>query len=380
MTRLKKTLYGTVAALAVVAYTETSFAEEGVDFEQFLRGSTIGLTAAAPKPGLYFSDTTVLLPQSKGYGQDSPATTNTFANGVTILWSSGLTFLGGNYAPSVNQAYYQANAFTTMANDGGFPSFVTARNGATLFDEIHNTYIDPINFQWNLGSGLFASAGMGVYLPDGSTYLGSLNPDFLSFQPHAVISYLANGWNLTANANYIINTPSAGKFGVFQFYSGATTGATTTAPLIGSALGTALQGAGYGYLSGQILDVDWTATRTFGKWEFGPVGYFKTQTTLDQPGGGFVCNGPGVAYNGLASNSLQKLASIYGNGLVCGYDRGMGIGALLGYDFGPVAMKLWGTVPVRGVLGDTDQYSGPSLFLRMSFKLWDPEYKEIVTK
>jgi hypothetical protein len=374
MTRLTKTtLYGTVAALAVVAYAEKGFAEEGVDFEQYLRGASIGLTAAAPKPGLYFSNTSVLLPWSKGFGQDSPAVTNTWGNASTLVWSSGLTFLGGSYIPSVGQTYYQAMATLKDANSG-FPSMVTGNNAAAFFMEIHNTYVDPINFAWNLGGGWFMGAGMGLYLPDGSTFYGSLNPDFLTYEPHFILSYLANDWNLTANVHYEINTPSAGKFGAFQFTSGAgnTGPSSPTSP-------------GYGYLSGQLLFLDWTATKKFGKWELGPVGYIKTQTTLDQPGGGYVCSGPG---NGVltraGTNSLQVLAALDAtNRVLCGYDRGMGLGALLGYDFGPMALKLWGTLPVRGVLGDTDQFSGSSVFLRMSFKVWDPDYKEplpMVTK
>jgi hypothetical protein len=60
------------------------------------------------------------------------------------------------------------------------------------------------------------------------------------------------------------------------------------------------------------------ATGRLGKCQFGPVAYFEAQTTADKPGGGVACT-PAI----------------------CGYQSQIAVGALVGYDFGPVALQAW---------------------------------------
>src|SRR5258708_38754728 len=66
--------------------------------------------------------------------------------------------------------------------------------------------------------------------------------------PEFVVSYLKNGWNLTANIFEEINTKS-----------------TVTQ-----------------YRSGDILHAEFTATKTIGKWTVGPVAYYAGQVSDDK--------------------------------------------------------------------------------------------------
>jgi hypothetical protein len=96
------------------------------------------------------------------------------------------------------------------------------------------------------------------------------------------VSYLADGWNLTAAAIYGLPTRND--------FSGVT--------------------------NGNWLNLDLTATRKFGQFELGAVGYYSTQVIDDRGCEGFY--GPGV----------------------CAYGSRAAIGGLLGYDFGALDMKL----------------------------------------
>jgi hypothetical protein len=85
------------------------------------------------------------------------------------------------------------------------------------------------------------------------------------------------------------------------------------------------------------------------------VGYFEAQTTADSPGGGFTCAGtPGL----------------------CGYQTQVAVGALVGYDFGPVAMQAWFDDTVECA----NAVCGLDVWFRTSFRLWAPESKPIVAK
>jgi outer membrane putative beta-barrel porin/alpha-amylase len=68
-----------------------------------------------------------------------------------------------------------------------------------------------------------------------------------------------------------------------------------------------------------LVDAEFTATKTIGKWTFGPVGYVAAQVTDDTSS----------AYYNYAVNSNR-------------YTR-MAAGGLLGYNFGPAALNVWVT-------------------------------------
>lgn len=343
----RTTLYGAIGALALVAGAENGFALEAGNFSNALAGATVGLPlGASPPPGLYMSNMTFLKGPvgvgvgTSGCGANCITHYNAVADGFAVVWSSGWTFLGGNYMPSVVQAFYQAQV--TSGPTGGIPAGggvgASPINGWIMDQEIANTYFDPINFSWNLGRGFFVSAGVGFLAPDGLTYNGSVLPDYWTVRPHAAISYLGDGYDLTANLYFDINGPSAGRMGLYEIQH-----------VLGAPLPTS---PGVGYVSGNYGVLDWTATKKIGKFEVGPVGYFLVQTNADSPGSGWTCA------------SLSK-AGLPG----CGMAKDIGIGLLAGYDFGPVNMQLI----VTDQIYTADDSSSWKFFLRTSWRLWAPE-------
>jgi outer membrane putative beta-barrel porin/alpha-amylase len=204
---------------------------------------------------------------------------NAVGTTVNLTWGTGWKFLGADYYPTIQTGGYQATATTTPYPPGGGVLASPIYNN--VFDhEINNIYFNPLNLSWNLGRGLYVAAGLGFVAPTGSTYAGSLVPDYWTVRPHAAVSYLGEGWNLTVSALYDINTASAGRTGLYQVIARN----PATAPAV-VALFTGPANPGRGYTSGNYLYVDWTATHKFGSWEFRPVGFFKFQTTDDAPGG-----------------------------------------------------------------------------------------------
>ena len=200
---------------------------------------------------------------------------------------------------------------------------------------IHTSFT-PISLSWNLGHGWFGAIAFTVVGPDGSAWHSTpldanLNPDYWTFAPGAALSYIDANWLASANLRYDVNTASRG----------------VTMALGGTPLGN-------GYISGNELFGDFTVLYKLGKWQFGPVAYFEAQTTADRPGGGVSCAVSGV----------------------CGFQSQAAVGALVGYDFGPVALQVWfdETVECANAVCGLDVWS------RLSFKLWGPEAKPIVTK
>jgi hypothetical protein len=167
-----------------------------------------------------------------------------------------------------------------------------------------------------------------MYIPDGSRYNLTANPDYWTFEPHGAVSYLAGGWDLTAHFLYDFNTASAGHSSPF---------AGTPAAIFGM-----------GYRSGDQAFLDVTATKKYGKWEIGPVAYFEWQTTPDQPGGGFTCA------------QMQAITTV-----ACGRATDYALGGLIGYDFGPVALKMIMTESFF----HADELGGFALWTKLSIPL-----------
>ena len=118
----------------------------------------------------------------------------------------------------------------------------------------NNPGFAPMMLSWHLGGGLFAKLGAAVWAPIGTIAagpfnngLGNVGAPYWTFDQHLAISYLAHDLNLTANFIHAINSRNT--------YSGVT--------------------------NGNSLNVDFTATKKFQKFEIGPVGYIGTQVTSD---------------------------------------------------------------------------------------------------
>ena len=304
-------------------------AHEPGDFSQYFRGVSIGdPVGAAPPPGIYFENATMWAPEARGYGQVSAFKVNAPAEIPTLFWSTGWNLFGASVVMAVSQPYYEVNAWSS-ATPG--PPFT----GATHYPAVHNTWINPLTLSWNFKNGWFASTSVSFYVPDGSRYNNSPNPDYWTFEPSAAISYLGDGLDLTARFVYNINKASAGHTGAFA--------------------GTPAAAFGIGYRSGDQAYLDLTATRKFGKWEVGPVGYLKWQTTADRPGGGFSC---------------ATMAAV--TGVPCGRATDVAVGALIGYDFGLLTLKTF----ITESLYTKDDFGGLLIWTKLAFRLWGPDIVE----
>jgi hypothetical protein len=201
--------------------------------------------------------------------------------------------LGATYGASISQGEF----FGLSASSVNPPFAVSQINGPELI----NTNFTPITLSWTLAPGWFLGFGFTIVAPNGSQWASkttdvNINPDYWTFAPGWALSYIDANWLLSANFRYDINTASRGV--------------TMGAPFLGPAAN--------GYVSGNELFGDFTAVSKIGKWQLGPVAYFEAQTTADRAGGGFACT-PAL----------------------CGYQSQIAVGALVGYDFGPVAVQMW---------------------------------------
>ena len=95
-----------------------------------------------------------------------------------------------------------------------------------MFSGVHNTYFVPVELSWKLGtSGFVVKTGLGIYAPTGTVQgvtgvalpnAGSSNNGFANFgnnywtfQPELIVSYLADGWNLSAALYEEFNTANS---------------------------------------------------------------------------------------------------------------------------------------------------------------------------
>ena len=353
MTRLKNVVLGSAAAALIIGgATGKSFAIESGSF-QYLAGGSIGIPggASAP-PGLYTGFTSAYglyggmtgNQGGTGPGGGKGNQLGSFIGSVPLLWSTGWNFLGANYSMLLVQPFVTAyvgppgqGSATCAAGPAFGPGAVG--NSCAFQQMFINTVWQPLNLSWNLGGGWFTDVAFTFQGPDGTHALGTANPDFWNFAPGFAVSYLSGSWNASANLAYNIYTASGGN----------------SANLAGTAFGN-------GYTSGNQFVGDLHALYKIGKWELGPVGYFVWQTTADKAGG------TGCA--GLAASPLA--------GLGCANQNFVGVGGLVGYDFGPVDLQVWAT---DTVWQQNTGESGWIIWSRLSFRIWGPEApKPLVAK
>jgi hypothetical protein len=316
--------YNALGLIAGSILANNVCAHEPGDFGQFFRGATISdALGAAPPAGLYYENTAFYTPEAPGHGQVAGFTPDALVEGATVIWSTGWKFLGANVVMVAAQVYFVVNAWPS-AEPG--PPFTNA----THYPAWHTTLVNPLTLSWNLPNNWYASIGINFWVPDGSHYNNTPNPDYWAIEPSAAISYLGDGWNLTAHFVYDINGASAGHTGPFA--------STPNAAF------------GIGYRSGQQAYLDLTATKKFGNWEIGPVGYLRWQPTTDRPGSGFSC---------------AAMAAV--TGVICGRATDFAFGGLIGYDFGQVKLKLYLTDSVY----TKDDFGGLIVWTKVAFKIPD---------
>ena len=328
-----------VAGLATCALTPANAYEGGAVNTQ--PGAFIGSSAGVPPPGIYmfnqvFTDqrnftgpgTTAL-----GLGGHSSLHINDYTAG--FLFVPGWTFLGATYDAVLVQPFVDV----ALGSPVGSPVTPGTTSGG------FNTYIVPVELSWKLGtSGFAVKTGLGIYVPTGTENnhlvpgqagLSNVGNPWYTFQPEIILSYLKDGYNLSAAIYEEFNT--ADRFNQ--------------------------------YTNGDVFHVDFTATKTIGKWTFGPVASYVAQVTNDK------CGADCQALGFTTLTNAQRF-------------QVFAVGGLVEYNFGPASLSVWATQDVLAkasnaaasqpnpVTGGTDLSlisRGTTVFTTVSFRLWAPE-------
>jgi len=202
-------------------------------------GETVGVEAGAPlPPGFYYINTS-----DWGCRDTKPENTCVGVTIPVLAWATPWQIVGGRLQFLVATPAVEVGVHNTTYLYGMYNPFVAAQ------------------LAWDLGNGFAFSYALGGYFgvkDDVAFDTNSLNQRF-------ALSYVANGWDLTANAIWGIQQD----------------GVTRT-------------------INPDFLNVDLTATHTIGKWEVGAVGYYSTD--LNSPVAGYLkqsqfAAGPLVGYN-----------------------------------------------------------------------------------
>lgn len=306
----------TAAAVVAAALPLTASAFEfGYPGSSLPAGVDILNVAASPPPGFYsFSEVYTAQTHYVGPGAPNvggvPADVHVAGFATGILYSANWAVLGAHYAARLVQPFSMV--------DAGAPANVQ-RAG------VRNTYLAPAELSWNLGNtGLFAKASLGVTVPDGTITgpagMSSIGTPWWIIQPALAISYLKNGWNFTATSMVEFNTPNWDT----------------------------------GYRTGDILHANLVATKTIGRWTFGPIATYVGQVSGDSS------------------------SAFYQNAINVNRYNAFSMGGLLGYDFGPAAVNLWFTKDLianasggtpKGGIDSAAITKGYKVFVSVSFPL-----------
>jgi hypothetical protein len=308
------------AGIAAVAFSP-AFANEGPGAAT-KPGAFIGASAGVPPPGIYmFNQVFTYQANLTGPGTGGKTNIGVHAN-VDVqgfVFVPGWTFLGATYDAVFVQPFVDLSVGTPVNSQA-----------SGMFD----SYIVPVELSWKLGSSGFAfKTGLGIYVPDGTKTgvngLGNVGSPYYTFQPEAIFSYLANGWNLSAAIYEEFNTANSVTH----------------------------------YTSGDILHADFTATKTIGKWTIGPVAYYWGQVSSDSCPASCVATGSSTAFHYQRSDVWA-------------------VGGLVGYDFGPASLSVWATQEVSAkasnsavpaALDPSAVAQGATVFATLSYRLWAPE-------
>jgi hypothetical protein len=318
-----------LAAAGIAAFAfSPAYATEGGD-PNTKGGAFIGASAGVPPPGVYMFNQ-VFTYQTNLVG---PGTANALGNGPGqhtgaqaavdvqgFLFVPGWTFLGATYDAVIVQGFAMQSV--------GAP--VNAQL-AGMF----NTSIAPVELSWKLGtSGFAVKTGLFIAVPDGNSTgangLGNVANPYYTFQPELIFSYLKDGWNLSAALSEEINTQNSVTH----------------------------------YTTGNLLHADFTATKTIGKWTFGPVAYYVGQVTNDS------CPIACAALGGSTLAHVQNYSIL-------------GVGGLVGYDFGPASLSVWATREVSAKASNAAAAAlgadvslttqGTTVNATLSYRIWAPD-------
>jgi hypothetical protein len=281
-------------ALILVAGTVVCAREPGLG-PSIPPGVTAGQANAVPLPPGFvlaaftsYYDANTVGPTSQSLGLR-----NRFANETVLAtWVPDLQILGAAYKSFILVPIIGARL------DGQVPA-PPAMRGSFQQGGIANPLLQVADLSWTLGNGFYINAGFGLFFPIGQYSFNApinLGAPFWTFEPSASFTYFKDGWTISAQAFYDINT---------------------TNPV-------------NNYYSGNDLVVNATFTKLlFGRVNVGPVAYWYKQVTGDANWGG-----PSV-YGGLPAPPGDDLA----------------IGGSISSQFGKFAVQLLFTQDVYVVNG-----------------------------
>ncbi len=214
---MKNTIkFAALGACALAASTTAALAGSTLP-----AGVTTGIALGAPLPeGVY--DITIGSYGSRGADANSNLA---YAIPVWLIWSTPWQIAGGRIV------------FDTATGVADAWSAVGPSNNGT--DSWLNTLVEA-QIKWSFGNGWNGGFQAGAWLPSTQTLPMALGRNYTAFQGAAMISYVANGWNLTASSFY-------GSGGANE--------------------------AGRNNWQPSWVNLDLTATKKFGKMEIGAIAY-----------------------------------------------------------------------------------------------------------
>ena len=279
-------------ALAFTAFAGEAWAVEGNT--PYLPGVSVGIPIGAlPPPGFYASDNNVIISGGlkDGSGNDTKAFTanvNQYLNIPSILWAptwQPLGFMNATIAFDAVAPFVQQSFQTN-------PPGIIPPTSSGFF----NTIVGA-NVSWNYHP-FFFKVGMGFYLPTGDWQSGIANNTW-TFEPDFAVSWLDNGWNLTAHA-------------VFDFQTEDTHAH---------------------YQSGDLFFLDYTVGKSIEKWSFGFGGNFTQQLNGDKRTSAATCAALGLPGSSCTVPAVPGLQS-------AGKEvQFIMVGPYMGYNFGPASIN-----------------------------------------
>jgi hypothetical protein len=211
-----------LAALAVAAVALTGAPLTGAQAgSELMPGISTGIPLGAPLPeGLW----SITIP-TYGSRDSDPRVDTSAVVPAWLIWSTPWTLGGGVIMLDAVMPYVNADV-----------------NNGPQFSGMANGFID-MQVKWNLGNGFFGGFQSGIYLPIDS----EVGNNYVSWQGVAALSYLKDGWDLSST--FIYGTGAEGSDGGPAWFN-----------------------------------VDLTATKKFGKFEIGAVGFGSTDLSTPYVG------------------------------------------------------------------------------------------------
>ncbi|MDR3448595.1 MAG: transporter [Alphaproteobacteria bacterium] len=282
----KLTYFAAVAAVIGLGCGQALAAET---WEAKLYAADGGLaTGALPGPGWYFVNLSAVAtndPNTTNWGKQTDVKSNIVVEVPELVWVTPWQVFGAKYAVGI------AQAFDIIDTRVPTPNGSLALGGAGLF----GTVLMPANLSWALGNNFFLDARVAVVLPTGTYRNPFVVPggnitavNFFTVDTALSLSWLHDGWNVSARIYYLTNTPD-------QIID---------------------------YRTGNVFGTEETISKKIDKWTVGVNGFTQTQVQNDSGSAVAQLYGPEAAANG------HRMGA-YGAGLV------------LGYNFGPLSITGW---------------------------------------